>query len=99
MDIVGSREVALRLNVCQETARSMIKHNRFVSQIIDQGHGKKIRIRTTKRALILYALKHGYPLYPEEEEYLKLLDEKKSAPNWSDKGQPVGSVELNSPVV
>jgi IS30 family transposase len=99
MDIIGSREIAQRLNVSQETARSMIKRNRFESQIIEPGHGQRIRVRTTKRALLVYALKHGYPLFPDEEEYLKNLASKKSTPNGSDKGHSAVSVELNQPGV
>ena len=98
MDIVGSRAISLRLEVSQETARTLLKGNAFKSQIITQGQGKRIRIRTTRRALLLWIKNHGYALSLEEQAYLDRWETKTSTPNRSEQGRPVSSAELNSPV-
>ena len=98
MDIIGSRGIAIRLEISQETARSLLKKNEFRSQIITPGQGDRIRIRTTRRALLLYCKQQGYSLSLEEQNYLDNIGHKSATPNGSEQGNPVGSAELNSPV-
>ena len=98
MEIIGSRAIAMRLEVSQETARSLLKKNEFRSQIITPGKGDRIRIRTTRRAMIVWIKKNGYSLTPEEQAYLDRWETKTSTPNGSEQGRPVSSAELNPPV-
>lgn len=81
MDVIGSKVISKRLGVSQETARGYLKRRLFESTIEHRGQAGRIQIKTTMRGLLVFMLKHGYPLLQEEKEYLEKVTLKLSAPN------------------